>query len=257
MPLPILYSFRRCPYAMRARVAVLLSGKSVELREIVLKNKPDEMLAVSPKGTVPVLVIDDGIANGANDDPNDSIGDDVNDDKKVIEESLDVMSWALSGIDSITLGSNLLNDISNDENIINMAFETSVYDFSLIDTSSELIQYNDQEFKYYLDRYKYADRYPEHDEKYYREKGMVFIQALEKRLSFAPFLNGKMLTLDDVAIFPFIRQFAHVDREWFFAQPFPGVITWLSAWLESSLFKVAMKKYKPWVAGRELEIFGL
>jgi len=257
MSLPILYSFRRCPYAMRARVAVLLSGRSVELREVVLKNKPDEMLAVSPKGTVPVLVLDDGVVNNASDNISDGISDSANDDKMVVDESLDIMSWALSGIDSIAIENILFNDTLNDENIINRAFKTGVFDFSLIDTSSELIQYNDQKFKYYLDRYKYADRYPEHDERHYREKGMAFIQILEERLNLTPFLNGDALTLDDVAIFPFVRQFAHVDREWFFAQSYPRLIAWLSAWLESSVFKKAMKKYKPWLADQEKEVFGL
>ena len=129
-PPPVLYSFRRCPYAMRARLAIASSGLTVELREVVLRNKPQQLLDISPKGTVPVLLF-----------PN----------NKVIDESLDIMRWALSLRDPFDWLSNALSD-----------------------DITQLIQWNDNEFKHYLDRYKYADRYPEKNEKYYREKAEFF-----------------------------------------------------------------------------------
>jgi len=200
--LPVLYSFRRCPYAMRARLAIAYSAITVELREVVLRNKPQHLLDISAKGTVPVLLIDDGI---------------------IIEESLDIMIWALSQQDTDNW---LNNDLSKDIEL--------------------LIQWNDEEFKYYLDRYKYADRYPEHDEQYYRKKAELFLIELEKRLNQNKFLCSENISLADIAIFPFIRQFANVNFDWFQTSSHLKLNQWLKYHVESSLFISIMDKYPAW-----------
>lgn len=204
---PILYSFRRCPYAMRARLAIAYSSITVELREVVLRNKPQQLLDISAKGTVPVLLLNN---------------------KKVIEESLDIMTWALSHQDT----DNWLNNGSTKD----------------ID---QLIQWNDGEFKFFLDRYKYADRYPEHDERHYREKAGVFLIDLEKRLSQQAFLCGEHISLADMAIFPFIRQFANVNFNWFQASDYQKLNQWLRHHVESCLFISIMDKYPAWQPNNE------
>ena len=208
---PVLYSFRRCPYAMRARLAIAKSGISVELREVVLRNKPQQLLKISAKATVPVLLLNN---------------------EKVIDESLDIMAWALSCRDP----DNWLNKDSAED-------------------IERLIQWNDGEFKYYLGRYKYADRYPEYNERYYREKAEVFIQQLESRLSKHSYLCGKKCCLADLAIFPFIRQFANVNPEWFHASKYKKLNHWLNKHVESALFISIMEKYPAWQAGDKKLIF--
>ena len=209
--LPVLYSFRRCPYAMRARLAILKSGISVELREVVLRNKPQQLLETSPKGTVPVLLLGNG---------------------EVIDESLDIMDWALSFRDT----DNWLNKNSAED-------------------INQLIQWNDGEFKYYLDRYKYADRYPEHDELYYREKAEVFLVELENRLSKQAYLCGKKCCLADMAIFPFIRQFSNINTEWFHSSKYKKIDHWLNQHIESALFITIMDKYPAWQASDKAILF--
>nr|WP_285903127.1 glutathione S-transferase [Alkalimarinus sediminis] len=206
--MPILYSFRRCPYAMRARMALSYSGVEVELREIVLKNKPAEMLAVSAKGTVPVLLLPDG---------------------RVIDESRDIIYWALAQHDP-------------DDWLMQHNAELSEDTVSLIDQ-------NDGEFKGYLDRYKYADRYPEHSEAHYRLQGEQFLVGLDQRLQTQPFLSGNQLSVTDVAIMPFVRQFAHVDINWFRQTPYTALQVWLEQLLTSTLFNQIMQKYTPWESG--------
>jgi glutathione S-transferase len=142
--LPILYSFRRCPYAMRARMALAAAGTGVMLREVLLKDKPAELLVASPKATVPVLVLSDG---------------------RVIEESLDVMRWALEHSDPLSW----LDDASLD---------------------SDWISECDGDFKHWLDRYKYAERYPEHTAEDYRKNAEGFIQKLEDQLSVSVWVGG-------------------------------------------------------------------
>ena len=208
--LGVLYSFRRCPYAMRARLglAYCVEVGQLELREVVLKDKPQAMLDISPKATVPVLQL----ANG-----------------DVLEESLDIMHFALS---------------QNPE-------QTSrLYPQELQATIDELITFNDGEFKWALDRYKYADRYEE-SEAFYREQGEVFLTRLNERLEHSPFLMGDEVTLADLAIFPFVRQFAHVNRAWFEASPYTHLQTWLGHWLDSPLFIRIMKKYTQWTVENE------
>lgn len=210
--LPVLYSFRRCPYAIRARMAICYAGIPVELREILLKNKPSSMLAVSPKGTVPVLVLPDG---------------------RVLDESCDVMYWALA--------------VHDPDNWMDPAKSHEV---------SRLIAENDGSFKTHLDHYKYADRYPEQTPADYRVEGEVFLQTLETCLQQQPFLLGHQPGFADVAIFPFVRQFSLVDPDWFSSAPYPGLRHWLNRWLECPLFTTVMEKYPVWQDGAAALYFG-
>jgi glutathione S-transferase len=195
--LALLYSYRRCPYAMRARMALSYAGIAYQLHDISLKDKPAGLLAVSPKGTVPVLVLPDG---------------------RVLEQSLDIMHWALQQHDP----SRWL-DIDRDN-------------------SQALISENDGAFKQALDKYKYASRFPEQSAASYRSQAEDFLCKLEQALQERPFLSGAHLSLTDVAIFPFIRQFAAVDANWFAQAAYPKLQAWLQARLESSLFLGVMSK---------------
>ncbi|CRM72391.1 glutathione S-transferase [Pseudomonas sp. 2822-15] len=192
----LLYSFRRCPYAMRARLALRYSGVPVHIIEVSLKAKPAEMLALSPKGTVPVLCV-----NG-----------------RVIEESLEIMQWALAQHDP----DNWL--LQGDPRV------------------QALIAENDQVFKHHLNRYKYAERYPEQPMEHYRAEGEVFLQKLEGLLAGNDYLLAEHLSLADAALAPFVRQFAHVDREWFAQTPYKRLQHWLQRFLESPLFVAVMAK---------------
>ena len=207
--LPILYSFRRCPYAMRARMALVASGAQVILREVLLKEKPPELVAASPKATVPVLVLADG---------------------RVIEESLDVMQWALKRSDPLGW------------------LEGAALD-------SGWISKCDGEFKHWLDHYKYAERYPEHTAEDSRQNAESFVQRLEDRLSSSNWIGGDAASAVDVALFPFIRQFAGVDPSWWQQAPYPNVKEWLENWLNSALFSVIMSKYPRWESGQAGERF--
>ena len=209
--LSCLYSFRRCPYAMRARLGLLFAELPVELREITLKNKPAKMLAISPKGTVPVLQLADGV---------------------VIEESREIMEWALEQQDP----QELLNP-------------------KTLHQGNTLIEQNDQEFKHWLDRYKYADRHLEMTQTEYRQKGEAFLQILEALLTKNTYLLGDSVTIADIGIMPFVRQFAHVDRDIFYSLPYPKLQIWLKNWLAHPLFIQAMTKFQPWQDGDEPVIF--
>jgi len=210
---PCLYSFRRCPYAMRARLGILFAELQVELREITLKNKPPQMLAISPKGTVPVLQLLDGT---------------------VIEESREIMIWALEQQDP----QGLLHDAALHE-------------------ANALIDKNDNEFKYWLDCYKYADRHLEMSQTEYRQKGEEFLQLLEELLTKNSYLLGKGITLADIGIMPFVRQFAHVNRDVFYNLPYPNLQRWLQDWLQHPLFLQAMTKFEPWQDEDEVVVFPL
>nr|WP_138441017.1 glutathione S-transferase [Marinobacter alexandrii] len=210
-----LYSFRRCPYAMRARFGILFAELKVELREIVLKNKPAQMLAISPKGTVPVLELAEGGYSGS----------------LVIEESREILEWALQQ--------------SDPQGLLNVDFVSA----------NALIDRNDNEFKHWLDRYKYADRHPELTQLDYRQKGEVFLQELESLLAKNRYLLGENISIADVGIMPFVRQFAHVDREVFYSLPYPNLQQWLRGWLEHPVFQQVMVKYQPWHEGDDLVVF--
>ena len=196
----VLYSFRRCPYAMRARMALSVSGVGYEHREVVLRDKPPEMLAVSPKGTVPVLVTATG---------------------EVIEESLDIMRWALGQ--------------SDPEGWLERQDEA-------------LLEANDGPFKHHLDRYKYATRYEDVAPEDHRAAALDLLHQLEARLEANTYLCGDERGFADIAIFPFIRQFANADREWFDAQALPKLQAWLEGLVTSDLFTGVMAKHPQWKA---------
>ena len=207
--LPILYSFRRCPYAMRARLAIASSGLACELREVTLRNKPAELLAASPKGTVPVLVLPDGL---------------------VIDESLDVMRWALQQHDP--------------EGWLQAPQGT-------LQNMLALIAENDSAFKQHLDRYKYPNRYPQESggdgtafSEKHRAAGGEWLTTLEAMLASTPggtWLFGHQPSLADMATLPFVRQFAHTDAAWFAVQQLPAVQAWLLRFETSVLYARMME----------------
>jgi len=196
---PILYSFRRCPYAMRARMALAVSGTCHEIREVKLRDKPAEMLTASPKATVPVLVLPDGA---------------------VIDESIDIMRWALAQRDP---------------------------EDWLAGDDAALIAANDGPFKQHLDRYKYPERHGS-DPVEHRGKGLAMLGALEARLAKQAWLCGDRRMLADAAVMPFVRQFAGVDRDWFDAQPLPRVQAWLAEQIAAPLFAEVMVVWPVWQA---------
>jgi len=209
--LPVLYSFRRCPYAMRARLALASSGQAYELREVALRSKPPELLAASAKGTVPVLVMPDGT---------------------VIDESLDVMRWALH---------------QHDPESWLQAPPVGPADMP------ELIAVNDGVFKQHLDRYKYPNRYPHESggdaagfAQSHRAGGAAVLASWQARLGHAPWLMGDRASLADMAVLPFVRQFAHTDAAWFAAQPWPQLQEWLARFEASVLYQGVMQKHLPW-----------
>lgn len=203
MSQPVLYSFRRCPFAMRARMALDVAGIELEHREILLKNKPRAMLEASPKGTVPVLVLTDG---------------------RVIEESLDVMHWALA------------------QNDPQAWLPATPLEQGWIDRI-------DGPFKAALDRYKYPNRYEDSDPVVARSTCAEVLDALNALLEQQRFIHGDTAGLADNATFPFIRQFAHTDRTWFDEQDWPAVQAWLQHFLESDRFERIMTKHTLWQDG--------
>ncbi|WP_431287121.1 glutathione S-transferase [Roseateles chitinivorans] len=199
--LPLLYTFRRCPYAMRARMALLQAGRDFDAVEVSLRAKPASLLALSPKGTVPVLELPDG---------------------GVIDESWDIMRWALAAPDAQGWWARA----QSPENL-------------------DLVRRNDGDFKRHLDRWKYPQRYtgetltPEA----HRDSAVdVLLRPLEVRLSAAPFLGGTMPCAADLAVMPFVRQFAAVEPEWFAALDLPSLRSWLNSWLVDPLFTACMHK---------------
>jgi len=211
---PVLYSFRRCPYAIRARMALSCSSIQVELREVILREMPPSLLCRSPKGTVPVLVLPDG---------------------RVLDESLDIIHWALTENDP-----QQWLPADGDARSMDM---------------NRLIAENDHSFKLHLDHYKYAERYPQQAASEYRSLGEVFLQKLERRLEQSAWLAGERLGVADVAIFPFVRQFALVDRPWFDRMRRPRLQAWLDTLLASALFSSVMKKYPQWQEGDAITLF--
>ena len=208
--LPVLYSFRRCPYAMRARLALLASGVAHEHREVVLKQKPAHMLSLSPKGTVPVLWL------------RSTAGD------RVLEQSLEIMQWALREHDP-------LKWLPRSEVAMQEALA--------------LIAYNDGPFKQQLDRYKYPNRSGLESGVADRDGAAVWLLSLDALLQAQPFLASEHWGLADAAIAPFVRQFAHTDPHWFAAQPWPRLLAWLTEFEASEMFEVIMHKHAPWQEG--------
>lgn len=197
MEKPILYSFRRCPYAMRARMALAISGTKCHIREVKLSRKPAELIAASPKATVPVLALGDGL---------------------VLAESLDIMRWALERNDP---------------------------ERWLEREDAALIETNDGQFKHHLDRYKYPERHGS-DPASHRAAGLELLARLNSRLAGQENLCGDRRGITDIALFPFVRQFAATDRAWFDAQPLPHLQAWLDRHLRSDLFAAIMLRLVPW-----------
>ncbi|MGB7307168.1 MAG: glutathione S-transferase N-terminal domain-containing protein [Burkholderiaceae bacterium] len=212
--LPILYSFRRCPYAMRTRMTLWHAGLACELREVSLRNKPEEMLAASPKGTVPVLIDTDGT---------------------VFDESLDIMRWALKRNDPEQWLQPETGDAAE---------------------MFQLITLFDDRFKIHLDRYKYASRYAAEnnglgvDSLEHRQQALDLVaNNLAPRLEKQTYLFGSKLTIADVAISPFMRQFANTEPHWFADNVNQDVQNWLSRFLQLAIFEQSMKKYDLWQSG--------
>ena len=203
--LPILYSFVRCPYAMRARMALLEAKINCVLREVKLKNKPASMLEISPKGTVPVLFLKTG---------------------KVIDESLDIVNYALEQ---------------------NELFNVQKYTKQKQEEIKELITNNDTEFVKLLRPYKYPERYPEHSQEDCKKQiQLEFLDKYEKMLNDNQFLFG-LKSRADIAILPFIRQFAIVDQEWFYNSNYKNIIAWLKLITDNHNFQdIIMAKHQPW-----------
>jgi len=212
--LPILYSLRNCPYAMRARIAIYKSKQPILLRDLVLSNKPAEMLTASPKGTVPVVVLPNGT---------------------VIEESLEVMLWAL-----------MENDPSD------LLCQT---DHTVLPEILNIIEKFDNEFKSCLEQYKCAKRYKEDNITECREACEKYIAELELCLTQQPFLFSLKESLADIALLPYIRQFARVERQWYLQSPYPKLKQWLNNYLQSSMFTKVMAKYPLWMDSQEKVVF--
>jgi len=222
MPLPILYSLRNCPYAMRARIAIYKSQQPVILRDIVLSNKPQAMLEASPKGTVPVLVLPSAPTTGSA--------------PEVIEESADIMWWALTK--------------SDPDNLLLRADDNAIAQIR------QLIATFDQEFKGKLEQYRCAKRYKEPNVIEHRHSCELHIQDLEQRLSRHQFLLADQESLADIAILPFIRQFARVERQWYLQAPYPNVRKWLNNYLQSKMFSKVMTKHPLWLDTQATVLFG-
>ena len=215
-PLPILWSFRRCPYAIRARLGLHQANMLVELREIVLRDKPDAFVATSPSKTVPCLKLADGT---------------------VLDESLDILLHALKQNDPAGW----------------LTPETGTLDEML-----DLIHRLDGDFKGHLDAWKYAPK-PTRKEPdvdcttadRHRDAGLALLGEIEERLAAQTHLFGNRPTLADIAIAPFVRQFANTDRVWWDAQNVPRLQAWLNRFADSGDFEAVMEKYAPWEPGTE------
>ena len=216
MEKPILYSFKRCPYAMRARMAIFLTDIQCELREVHLKNKPQSMLDLSPKGTIPVLQIDTS---------------------KVIDESLEIVEWAL-GINDIFKK----NKILPDQEVL----------------TKDLISLFDEEFKFHLDRYKYSVRYKDANPIQSRSKCLEILNKIENSISNSNWFFGDSVNKLDICILPFIRQFRIADPKWFDSlNEIHQVKSWLNHFLKSPLLLNIMNKNDPWQEGDQAQIFPL
>ncbi len=193
---PILYSFRRCPYAMRARMSIVRTNTICEHREVILRDRPEHMMQISPKGTVPIMLLSNG---------------------EVIEESLEIMQHVLS--------------------------------WKLSEIESQWVDRNDNEFKFHLDRYKYPNRYENVDSIEQRTLAKKYLDDLDN------FLKEEISDALNDALFPFVRQFANHDREWFDSQNWNNIHDWLSNNLASYEFTICMKKYSQWHEGDEVVEF--
>lgn len=233
MTLPVLYSLRNCPYAMRARIAIYKSQRPVELRDLVLKNKPAEMLKASPKGTVPVLVVSF-----------------LHDEStvKVIDESLDIMLWALGESDP--------NNLLRTDSVTNTLDHSKVQRSEKLIEILDLVYQFDHEFKACLEAYKCAKRYHESDLQERRQVCEVFINDLEQRLCKNEYLIDEQESMADIALLPFIRQFAKVERQWYLQANYPHIKRWLNRYLQSAMFNKVMAKHPLWSNDQPIIKFG-
>lgn len=218
--LPILYSLRNCPFAIRARMAIYYAQQPIVLRDVVLSDKPNAMLTASPKGTVPVLVL-------------------TSPEASVIEESIEVMLWALSSTDP-------------DDFLRQSQPEVLAKMMSMISTF-------DNEFKRLLEEYKCAKRYHETNISECRNRCETYIKDLEEKLSTHQFLMSDKPSLVDIALLPFIRQFSRVERQWYLQSPYPNLRRWLDHFLQSRMFSKVMTKHPIWSPNSDQEnivIFG-
>ena len=206
MTAPLLYTYRRCPYAMRARMALLIAGIPFAAMEVSLRDKPPAMLAISPKGTVPVLHLPSG---------------------EVLAQSWDIMRWAMAQQGLAQKSAQAKQWWEKAQTAENLAW---------------LVK-NDGLFKHHLDRYKYPQRYADEDPISHRDQACAeFLLPLENCLQRSVFLGGDSPCATDIALFPFVRQFAAVVPDWFEQAPMPAVKSWLSFWLASPLFEHCMRK---------------
>lgn len=221
MSLPYLYSLQHCPYAMRARLGILLSNEQVWVRAIKLNNKPQAFLAVSKKGTVPILILDDRQG------PDHAV---------VVDESLDIMLWALKNSDPQNL---LYSDNPN----------------ALPEMLTNIERF-ERDFVEVLEKYKYAGRFRDFSQLFYRRQCELFIQELEQRLDQHDYFMGPSPSLMDYALLPFIRQFAKVERQWYMQSQYVNVRDWLNRHLQQPLFTKAMAKFPLWVENEEAFLLG-
>jgi glutathione S-transferase len=176
---------------------------------VLLKDKPADLTAVSPKATVPVLVLPDG---------------------QILEESLDIIDWALNQSDPLHWARGRAG-------------------------ATDWVQRCDGELKMWLDRYKYADRFPEASAEHYRQKAEQTLQHMENAFEAHRWLGGVSASVADVAVFPFVRQFAAVEPQWWTQAPYPKVRAWLAYWLDSTLFASVMEKYPRWEPEQPITLF--
>ncbi len=219
----ILYSFRRCPYAIRARWAILNTKQLVELREVDLKNKPNELIEISKKATVPVLKTNSN---------------------QVIDESIDIMIWSIKKANMHSLLGRNADD------------DKSMEIFSLIEQ-------NDNIFKYHLDRFKYASRFNYKDLEIHRDAGMEILLSLNNRLKYfskkgkSLFLVNGQETLADWAIWPFVRQFRIAEMEKFDQNSeIEFLRNWLNYFLFHKRYQTVMKKNESWNQKSDPLFFG-
>ena len=208
---PILYSFRRCPYAIRARYTLSLLNIKVEIREVVLRNKPEALLRLSGRSSVPQMICEQGVR---------------------YPESMDIIRWAMARQQNANIYSK-----PQEREIAAWLFQT------------------DHRFKFWLDKYKYADRHPDFSQEYYRSQGERFLRRLESKLSKQAFLLGDEMSMADVLVFPFIRQFRGVDNTWFDQSQYTRVKLWLNQIIEDKTFEKVMIKLPPWQEGDEPRYF--
>jgi glutathione S-transferase len=222
MNLPILYSLRHCPFAMRARLAIFKSQQAVEMRDVKLDNKPAAMLVASPKGTVPILVVSSS---------------------HIIDESLEVMLWSLRQCDpeNLLLSDPLKNNNSEESRLPELLAFIELYD---------------SEFKSCIEDYKCAKRYHESNLIECRQACEVYVQDLEQRLSQHDYIFGEQESLADIALLPFIRQFAKIERQWYVGSSYVNVKRWLNKYLQSAMFNKVMTQYPIWNEKTQGVIFG-